>query len=374
MSPEAFGGAWVNVLSRLALAPGRQAELARSLRAEVAGAGAVRGRLDQGKRTCRRRRQRVRLTRSALPIPPGARFPFNVIAQSFLTASEFAREAVSDVPAADPAAEGLVSFSVREGLEFFAPDNYLPTNPQLLEQTRARTWPQPGARRQAFCRGHPAHAEGPRSGRHRDRTRSASRSATSKGKVILRNSLMELIQYSPTTEKVFAEPVLIVPAWIMKYYILDLSPKNSLVKYLTDMGHTVFMISWKNPTAEDRDVTMDDYLSLGVFAALDAIAKVVPKRKVHGVGYCIGGTLAVDRGRHAGAAGRRPARLRHDVRGANGFQRTRRIVGLHQPGAARDARGHDVEERRARQQADGRRVPDAAHLRPAVGPVDRRRT
>ena len=290
MSPQAFGGAWLNVASRLALAPGRQLELAQqALRksiefAQFAGQ-AVRGVDEPVAPQVAGTPYANRFSDEAW-----ARFPFNVLAQAFVTGAGLAREAVRQVPGADPDAEYVAGFTVREGLELLAPDNYLPTNPQLIAQTREERGQNllRGLRNLAddvqrtFKGQGPVGVENYVVGQH---------TAVTPGKVILRNSLMELIQYSPATDDVYAEPVLIVPAWIMKYYILDLSPRNSLVKYLTDMGHTVFMVSWKNPTAEDRDVSMDDYVSLGVLAALDAIGQVVPKRKVHAVGYCIGGTL-----------------------------------------------------------------------------------
>jgi polyhydroxyalkanoate synthase len=288
LSPQALGGAWINVLSRLATAPGRQAELARDLFRKSLALTQFAGQAALGQRPAPTAHGSPYAQRFAGD--EWAKFPYNLYAQGFLAVSDWARDAVRNVPGADPDASSLVSFMVREGLEVLAPDNYLHSNPRLIEQTLhehgrnlVRGLKNLGEDVQRTLKGQgPPGVEQFKVGEH---------VAVTPGKVVLRNRLMELIQYAPQTPEVHAEPVVIIPAWIMKYYILDLSPKNSLVNYLTGLGHTVFMVSWKNPDASDRDLSMDDYVSLGVLAALDAVGAIVPQKKIHGVGYCIGGTL-----------------------------------------------------------------------------------
>jgi polyhydroxyalkanoate synthase subunit PhaC len=217
-------------------------------------------------------------------------WPFNVYARSFRNWSSVMQEALSAVPGVAPRSEQLVQFMGKQTLDALNPANHLISNPELLEMTRAQSGHN-------LIRGfgnwlHDLDRtlrKQPLSGAEKFKV--GEQLAVTPGKVVLRNELMELIQYRASTPTVHAEPILIAPAWIMKYYILDLSPANSMVRYLVEKGHTVFMISWKNPNAADRHLGMEDYVQRGFVAALDAVTSIVPNQKVHAVGYCIGGTL-----------------------------------------------------------------------------------
>jgi polyhydroxyalkanoate synthase len=217
-------------------------------------------------------------------------WPFNVFAHAYGNWASWWQEALGAGSGMSERNARLMSFVSRQILAATSPANFLHTNPDLLEQTRAesgqnlvrgfRNWLEDLER--MLRGGRPVSAERFEIGKH---------VAVTPGKVVFRNRLIELIQYSAQTRSVHAEPILIVPAWIMKYYILDLSAQNSLVRYLVEHGHTVFMISWKNPTTADRELGLDDYLQLGFREAFHAVGTIVPDRKVHAVGYCIGGTL-----------------------------------------------------------------------------------
>jgi polyhydroxyalkanoate synthase subunit PhaC len=187
--------------------------------------------------------------------------------------------------------EAIVEFSVRQMLDVLAPSNFAATNPEVLRKAFQSGGGNFLLGWQNFCSDWIRLLSGGKRPADSKDFVVGETVATSRGKVVFRNKLIELIQYYPTTDKVHPEPILIVPAWIMKYYILDLSPQNSLVNYLTGQGFTVFMISWRNPGAADRDITFDDYRTHGVAAALATIEDIVPGRQVHALGYCLGGTL-----------------------------------------------------------------------------------
>jgi polyhydroxyalkanoate synthase len=287
VSPHAEYAAWFDWLSHLSRAPGRQLEL--GLQAYVYGArlmGLAAGRDGSA-------------TQAPFQPEPGDRrfadpawqkLPFLWWQQAFLAQEQWWRDATRQVRGMNAKNAARTGFMAHQLLDMMSPSNVPWLNPVIAD----RTMKEGGAN---LARGMNNLVEDwlrivtMSPPRVEDGFRVGVNIAATPGEVVFRNHLMELIQYRPTTPDVVAEPVLIVPAWIMKYYVLDLTAERSLVHYLVDRGFTVFMISWLNPTAADRDLTFDDYRTEGVMAALDAVNSVVPDRKVHACGYCLGGTL-----------------------------------------------------------------------------------
>ncbi|RDJ99751.1 PHA/PHB synthase family protein [Paraburkholderia lacunae] len=288
LSPAALGAALSDWLIHLAVAPGKQLELASLYVSNVRRLSEYLAQLALG--------QPAPLLAELSPADHRFRAdswqiePYRLWQQSFLLAEQWWNTATRNVPGATRHHEDVAAFVARQLLDTVAPTNFPLTNPEVIQRTAAtRGLSLAQGARNAFEDANRAACGKPPAGMEQFKV--GVNLAVTPGKVVFRNRLIELIQYSPASEAVLAEPVLIVPAWIMKYYILDLSPHNSLIRYLVEHGHTVFCISWRNVDSEDRNLGLDDYRQSGVMAALDAVSRIVPARRIHATGYCLGGTL-----------------------------------------------------------------------------------
>jgi polyhydroxyalkanoate synthase len=217
---------------------------------------------------------------------------FDLMKQAYLLLAESAQTSVADTNGLDRHTAQKLRFYTRQMVDALAPTNFLHTNPEAL-----RRMVESGGRSllQGFTHVLEDLERGDGSLRVRmtdlEKFELGVNVAVTPGKVVFQNALMQLIQYAPQTKTVFRRPLLIVPPWINKYYILDLRPKNSFIRWAVEQGHTVFVISWVNPDASLAETTFEDYMMQGVVAALDAIAAATGEREVKAIGYCIGGTL-----------------------------------------------------------------------------------
>jgi polyhydroxyalkanoate synthase len=219
-------------------------------------------------------------------------FLFDYIKQSYLIASRHIQQAVASVEGLPPESEKKVAFFTRQYMDALSPSNFLMTNPQVLRETLASGG-------QNLVRGlNNLLADIEKGGGElrismTDETafQLGRNVATSPGKVVYQTELMQLIQYQPLGSQVYRRPLIIIPPWINKYYILDLREKNSLIRWAVEQGHTVFVISWVNPDAKLAQKGFDDYMVEGPLAAMDAVARATGQREVNLIGYCLGGTL-----------------------------------------------------------------------------------
>src|SRR5581483_5701856 len=236
-----------------------------------------------------------------LPSPRDKRFAdpewrknqfFDFMMQAYLLTEQWARDLVRNAEGLDPHTRKKAEFNVQQITNAFAPSNFVLTNPEVLRETVASSGTN-------LVRGMTMLAEDIEAGHGILRIRQSDPAnlvvgvnmATTPGKVIYQNDLMQLIQYEPTTPTVLRTPLLIVPPWINKFYILDLKPEKSFIKWCVDQGITVFVISWVNPDKQLGAKTWDDYMKEGPLAAMDVIERATGEMKVHTAGYCVGGTL-----------------------------------------------------------------------------------
>ncbi|MCF8474410.1 MAG: alpha/beta fold hydrolase [Emcibacter sp.] len=291
LSPIALLGAYADWAQHLMFSPGKQVELIEKIARKTT-------KLAHYTCNCTDFRKTENSDGPCIePLPQDRRFtgqawqkwPYNIIYQSFLLNQQWWYNATTGIRGVTQQHENVMEFSTRQILDIFSPSNFFMTNPEVIERTIEEKGKNllRGLQNYRDDMADLMNGTKPKS----ETYKVGQNIAATKGKVIFQNRLMELIQYESCTDSVRPEPILIVPAWIMKYYILDLSPHNSLVKYLTEQGYTVFMISWKNPDENDRDLGMDDYRQMGVMEALDVMSKIIPNEKIHTAGYCLGGTL-----------------------------------------------------------------------------------
>jgi polyhydroxyalkanoate synthase len=217
---------------------------------------------------------------------------FDFIKQSYLLSARFVQDVVQHVDGLDPKTAQKVDFYSRQFVDAMSPSNFLMTNPEVLRKT-AETGGENLLKGLSNLLSDLERGKGKLSIKMTDMDafRLGENIGVSPGKVVFQNDLMQLIQYTPTTDKVLKRPLLIGPPWINKFYILDLRPKNSFVRWAIAQGHTVFVISWVNPDGRLAEKGFEDYMREGYLAALDAIEAATGEREVNAIGYCLGGTL-----------------------------------------------------------------------------------
>lgn len=235
---------------------------------------------------------------------------FDFIKQSYLLTSNWVQRTVGEIEGMDPKARARAAFYAKQFADAIAPTNFVLTNPEVLRETLSSNG-------ENLVKGldnllHDLdRGNGELSIRRTTDTFVVGRDvATTPGKVVFRNALFELLQYQPATTEAYETPLLIFPPWINKYYILDLQPKNSFVKWAVERGYTVFVVSWVNPDPKLANKTFDDYMREGIFAALDAVEKATGQRQANVIGYCIAGTLLGATLAYIAASGERAGRIK----------------------------------------------------------------